>query len=75
MERTTFEFLTEQMNKTGCGLYDEVCSDLHRFTKEDLKEILSEVIWVATRRLSSEDAEAFQDEVIASILENQVDDE
>lgn len=75
MERTTFNFLAEQMNKSGVSLYDEVASDIHMFTKEDVKAILSEVIWVATRRLSSEDYKAFEDEVMASILENQVDDE
>lgn len=52
------------------NLYDEIMSNRHLYSKDEILQVLSEVIYIATCRLSEEKEEEFYKQVKDSLIEN-----
>lgn len=58
----------EQLIKEDC-LYDYIANHYYLFSKEQLKELILNIYWVATERLSDNERKMFN-EVLNNELEN-----
>lgn len=67
--------LFNKIKNSGMDVVEYVIQNYWEMDKEDLRDCVSEVGWVAVRNLSEDDAIRFNEQVLESLEENRVDDE
>lgn len=67
--------LFNRIKDSGESVVEYCINHYWEMSKEDLRDCVSEVGWVATRKIIPEAEQAFNEEVLESLEENHVDEE